>query len=77
MATLAATAWLQPGIYYALKYPNVDKKQGLSNKQHDVSLTRRFDLEGHCMAGTTGLLNPLQYGLPPANPDRRWATVFF
>jgi hypothetical protein len=91
MATLAATAWLQPGIYYALKYPNVDQRQGLSNKQHDGTLTLRFDindhwlfkLEGHYMAGTTGLINPLHYGPPAPDPARRWGvflaktTVYF
>jgi hypothetical protein len=91
LATVSATRWLQPGLYYALRYPNIEKRNGLSNKQHDVSATLRFDindhwlfkLEGHYMAGTTGLLNPLQYGPPPADPARRWAvflaktTVYF
>jgi hypothetical protein len=91
MATVTATSWLQTALYYALKYPDIEKRQGLSNKQHDVSLTVRFDLnshwlfklEGHYMAGITGLLNPLRVGPPPANPDKRWAvflaktTVYF
>lgn len=91
MATLAATRWLQPGVYYALKYPDVEQTKGLSHKQHDVTLTLRFDLndhwllklEGHYMAGTTGLINPLRVGPAPSNPDRRWGvflaktTVYF
>jgi hypothetical protein len=91
MGTWAASSWLQSALYYALKYPDVEKRKGLSNKQHDVSLTLRFDLnqhwllklEGHYMAGTTGLINPLRVGPPPADPDRRWAvflaktTVYF
>ncbi|HEY0706196.1 MAG TPA: hypothetical protein VGG33_05330, partial [Polyangia bacterium] len=83
--------WLQSGVYWSVKYPDMDVRKGLSNKQHDVSLTLRFDinqhwlfkLEGHYMAGTAGLVNPLRVGPPPANPERRWAvflaktTVYF
>ena len=55
-------------------------RDGLENKQHDLSLTLRFDinrfwlvkLEGHYMAGTAGLVNPLRFGPPPANPERHW-----
>jgi hypothetical protein len=91
MATASATRWLQLGLYYALKYPDIDQRKGLSHKQNDVAATLRFDinehwlfkLEGHYMAGTTGLIDPLRVGPPPADPARRWAvflaktTVYF
>ena len=81
MATYAATAWLQPGVYYSLKFPDIEKRDGLENKQRDLSFTLRFDLnrywlvklEGHYMAGTAGLINPLRFGPPPANPAFHWA----
>ena len=81
MLTYTATDWLQTGIYYSLKYPDVEQRDGLENKQHDLTLTLRFDinhhwlfkLEGHYLAGTAGLLNPLRVGPPAANPDRHWA----
>jgi hypothetical protein len=91
MGTASATSWLQLALYYALKYPDVEQRTGLSNKQHDVAATLRFDinehwlfkLEGHYMAGTTGLVDPLRVGPPPADPARRWGvflaktTVYF
>jgi hypothetical protein len=81
MMTVAATRWFQPGLYYALKFPDVKLREGLNNKQHDVTLTLRFDLnrywlvklEGHYMAGTAALINPLRFGPPPADPERHWA----
>jgi hypothetical protein len=80
MMTYVVTPWLQPGIYYSLKYPNVEQRSGLDNKQHDLSLTLRFDinehwlvkLESHYMAGTAGLANPLRIGPLPPNPERHW-----
>ena len=81
MANVAIAAWLQSAVYWALQYPNVENRDGLSNKQHDVALTLRFDinahwvfkLEGHYMAGTTGLINPLRIGAGATDPARRWA----
>jgi hypothetical protein len=80
MITYAVTTWLQPGLYYSLKFADVDQREGLANKQHDLTLTLRFDinqhwlvkLEGHYMAGTAGLVNPLRVGPPPENPERHW-----
>lgn len=91
MASCAPAAWFQPAVYYSLGFPDVSQRKGLSNKQHDVSLTLRFDVnehwlikaEGHYMAGTTGLVNPLRLGPPPADPARHWGvfllktTAFF
>jgi len=72
MLTYRVAPWLQPGVYYALHFPHVDNRQGRANKQHDVAATLRFDvnaywivkLEGHFMAGTAGLTNPLRFGPP-------------
>ena len=63
MATFRASRWFQPGAYYALTFPDVDKRKGRENFQHDVATTLRFDvnahwlvkLEGHFMSGTAGL----------------------
>jgi hypothetical protein len=81
MLSYQATRWLHPALYYALSFPDVDQREGLANQQHDVSLTLRFDInqywlvkaEGHYMAGTAGLVNPLRVGPPPADPERHWA----
>ena len=80
MLAYAALPWLQPGVYYSLHFPDVDKRDGLDNKQRDLSLTLRFDLsrhwlvklEGHYMVGTAGLINPLQVGAAAPNPEGRW-----
>jgi hypothetical protein len=80
MFSYVVAPWFQPALYYSLKFNDVNVRDGLENKQHDVSLTLRFDinrfwlvkLEGHYMAGTAGLVNPLRFGPPPANPERHW-----
>jgi hypothetical protein len=81
MATYAVASWVQPGIYYAFKFPDVDKREGLDNQQHDLALTLRFDinrhwllkLEGHYMVGTAGLLNPLRVSSTLESPEPHWA----
>jgi hypothetical protein len=91
MAALVATPWLQTAVYYGLGFPDVHRRVGLANQQHDLTGTLRFDLnrywliklEGHYMVGTAGLNNPLRLGPPPLNPATHWAvfllktTVYF
>jgi hypothetical protein len=91
MVSYAALPWLQPATYYSLKFPDVTKRDGLENKQRDLALSLRFDinrywlfkLEGHYMAGTAGLVNPVRFGPPPADPAFHWGvflvktTVYF
>jgi hypothetical protein len=91
MANFVAAPWLQPGVYYALGFPDVHHRTGLANQQHDLTATLRFDLnrfwlvklEGHYMVGTAGLSNPLRIGPPPANPANHWGvfliktTIYF
>jgi hypothetical protein len=80
MASYRATKWLQPGLYYALEFPNVDDRNGRQNVQHDVATTLRFDinshwlvkLEGHFMSGTAELNSSLNNDVPLANLDRNW-----
>lgn len=80
MVTYVVTPWLQPGIYYSLKFPYVDRREGLENQQHDLSLTLRFDinhhwllkLEGHYMAGTRGLEDPLRVDTALVDPALHW-----
>ncbi|HXU80884.1 MAG TPA: hypothetical protein VN914_05770 [Polyangia bacterium] len=68
------TPHFQLGSYYAGFFPNVDKRHGRENQQHDVAGTLRIDitpnwllkLEGHYLKGTAYLsaaLNdrPIQY----------------
>jgi hypothetical protein len=74
LATYRAGRWLQPGIYYALEFPDVDDRQGRQNVQHDVATTLRFDLndhwlvklEGHYMFGTAEV-DPTLNGNTPLN----------
>jgi hypothetical protein len=81
MVTYRATAWLQPAVYYALHFPNVDMRDaGPAARQHDVALSLRFDVtahwivkaEGHFMEGTAGLGAPLSITPPPTNPAQHW-----
>jgi hypothetical protein len=80
MASYRVSKWLQPGMYYALLFPNVDDRVGRQNMQHDVATTLRFDinrhwllkLEGHYMFGTAGLDSSLNNNLPLSVLDRSW-----
>jgi hypothetical protein len=85
MASYRVTPWLQPGAYYSGLFPDVDQREGRENRQHDVAGTLRFDLnahwlvklEGHYMAGTAGLLNPLRINPPDiSTADRYWGAFF-
>jgi hypothetical protein len=82
MATYRITPWLQPGAYYSVLFPNVYQREGRENRQHDWAATLRFDinrywlvkLEGHYLAGTAGLDNPLRLATQNlAAADRYWA----
>lgn len=91
MVSYVVASWFQPALYYSLKFDDVDVRDDLATSQHDLSLTLRFDinrywllkLEGHYMAGTAGLVNPLRFGPGPANPAQHWGvflvktTVYF
>jgi hypothetical protein len=80
MATYRATPWFDPGVYYSLFFPDVQKREGRADRQHDVALTLRFDLnahwlvklEGHYMAGTAGLAASAS----PSTADRYWGAFF-
>jgi hypothetical protein len=81
MLTMAVASWFQPAVYYSLSFPDVEVRDGLSNKQHDLALTLRFDinpywlikLEGHYMAGTAGLVNPARVTAAPIDAEGHWA----
>ncbi len=81
MATYRAASWLQPGAYYSLLFPDVHNRDGRAQRQHDLAATVRFDinsnwlvkLEGHWMAGTAGLTNPLNVDpVSTATADQYW-----
>lgn len=85
MASYRVTPWLQPGAYYSVFFPDVHDREGREHRQHDIAATLRFDvnshwlfkLEGHYMAGTAGLLNPLRIGATDiSKADRYWAAFF-
>jgi hypothetical protein len=80
MATYRVAKWLQPGIYYAVEFPDIDKRSGRANFQHDVATTLRFDinshwlikLEGHFMSGTAELDPSLNDNVPTSALDENW-----
>jgi hypothetical protein len=85
MASYRLTPWFQPAAYYSLLFPDVEHRKGRENRQVDVAATLRFDinpywlvkLEGHYMAGTAGLINPLRVNPPDiTQADRYWAAFF-
>jgi hypothetical protein len=85
MVTYRVASWFQPGAYYAAYFPNVHDREGRENRQHDVAASFRFDvndhwllkLEGHYMAGTAGLLNPLRVNPPDISGAHRYWGAFF
>jgi hypothetical protein len=69
----------------SLLFPNVDNREGRENRQLDVALSLRFDVnpfwlvkaEGHFMYGTAGILNPLRINPPDiTKADQYWAAYF-
>jgi hypothetical protein len=85
MVTYRLTSWFQPGAYYSLYFPDVHDRGGREDRQYDVAATFRFDinehwlvkLEGHYMAGTAGLLNPLRIGTTDiSTADKYWGAFF-
>jgi hypothetical protein len=81
MVSYRETTWLQTGAYYSIFFPDVHNREGRANRQHDVAVTVRFDinthwlvkLEGHYMAGTAGLGSPVRVDPQPLSQlDRYW-----
>ena len=70
MVTYHVTPWFTPGAYYSVYYPNTDRRHGRENRQRDLALTFRFDLnqhwllklEGHWLNGTAALDKSLNDG---------------
>jgi hypothetical protein len=91
MASYRVASWFQPGAYYSLYYPDVSKRVGRANQQHDIAATLRFDinsfwlvkLEGHYMNGTADLTSSLNGNQPINTLPGNWAlfliktTVYF
>jgi hypothetical protein len=83
MGSYRVTPWLQPGVYYALRFPNVDNRSGRENQQHDWAATLRFDinahwlvkLEGHYMYGTAVLDVALNGGTLRPMLDKHWGVL--
>jgi hypothetical protein len=84
MASYRVTPWFTPGLYYSIYYPNVDKREGKENYQHDAALTLRYDVnpywllkvEGHFMHGTAALDNKeLNEGKEQKELTKNWALL--
>jgi hypothetical protein len=81
LATYRVNAWFQPGAYYSLLFPNVRRRAGHEDVQHDAAVTFRFDvnpywlikLEGHYMHGTAGLSSTLNDNQPLSALTPDWA----
>ena len=80
MVSYRLAPWVAPGAYYSALYPDVDKRSGRENYQHDVAMTLRFDinanwlvkLEGHFMEGTADLNPALNDQQPLKLLSRNW-----
>jgi predicted porin len=83
LASYRLTTWLRAGAYYSLLFPNVDRRSGAANMQHDVAATLRFDInthwlakvEGHYMQGTAELNSDLNDNRPVGTLERNWAVL--
>ena len=83
MASYHVTTWFTPGIYYSVRYPNVDDRRGREAYQHDLALSFRYDLtqnwllkiEGHYMSGTAGLSDELNQNRPLSTLSRDWGVL--
>jgi len=63
MLSYRVRPWFSPGVYYSMVRKDFENRTGVSEFQHDVALSARFDinthwlfkLEVHAMHGTAGL----------------------
>ena len=63
MASYRVRPWFSPGVYYSVLRSDFENRTGISEFQHDVAISARFDinphwlvkLEAHAMYGTAGL----------------------
>jgi hypothetical protein len=84
MASYHVTPWFAPGVYYSVRYPNVDDRHGRDAYQRDLALSVRYDLtqhwllklEGHYMVGTAGLDPALNDNQPRSELTRDWGAFF-
>lgn len=75
--------WFQPGVYYSMLFPNIARRFGRQNQQHDVAATARFDinnnwlvkLEAHYMNGTADLQTALNDNRPLSTLANDWLLV--
>jgi len=80
MASYRFLPWLQPGIYYALYFEDIDDRDRRSLRQHDTAVTVRFDvnehwlikLEAHYMHGTASLESSLNDNVPQSELEPSW-----
>jgi len=80
MGSYRVNDWFQPGVYYSLYFPDMNRRSGREAVQHDIAATLRFDinhnwlvkLEGHFMSGTAALTADLNDGRQPSTLDRNW-----
>lgn len=75
--------WFTPGVTYSLLFPDVEDREGRAQRQHDVALTLRFDvndywlvkLEGHYMNGTAATEPSLNDDVPRTELDVHWGVL--
>jgi hypothetical protein len=83
MVSYHVTPWFTPGAYYSVYYPNQDLRHGRENRQRDLALSCRFDLnqywllklEGHWMNGTAALDKALNDGTELDALDKNWGAL--
>jgi hypothetical protein len=85
MMSYRVTPWFSPGFYYSLLYPDVDRREGREQYQHDFAATVRYDLnanwlvklEGHVMHGTASLDVDLNGGRARKTLVKDWGVFLF
>jgi hypothetical protein len=83
MVSYHLTNQLQIGSYFSVLYPDTRKRDGRENRQDDLALTARYDInptwlfkvEGHWMNGTAGLDPSLNDGVNRHLMDRDWGVL--
>ncbi len=72
--------WLMSTLYYSLMYPDVGRRSGQANQQHDAAASFRFDitahwlvkLEVHYLRGTAELDPSLNDNVPLTELTNQW-----
>lgn len=85
MVSQRVASWFQPGAYASVFFPDVENREGRAQRQLDVALSLRFDVnpfwlikaEGHFLYGTAALKKSLNVNPPDITQAAEYWGAYF